>query len=60
VKKNRLFRVLSAALVLALLLVTLPASVAMAATTINVENIEGTASTNPYYGEAAGEIGRYR
>ena len=56
-KKTGFFRALSVALTLALLLVTIPATVAMAAVTIEVENVEGSESTNPYWEEAVGEIG---
>jgi len=59
VKKNMLFRTLGVVLSLALLVMVLPASLALAATidTAEVINTEGTPSTNPYYGEPVGETG---
>ena len=51
-------RVLIMAMILTLIILVIPASVVMAlTTTAEVENIEGGAATNPYYSEAAGEIG---
>ena len=43
--------------ILTLIILVMPTSVAMTLTTVEVENVEGNATTNPYYGEAAGEIG---
>ena len=56
-KKKNLLRSLAAALVLTLMLVTIPAAPVMAFGTVTVKNIEGTEATNPYYGEAMGTIG---
>jgi hypothetical protein len=55
--KKGLLRVLGVVVTLALMLVAFPASVASAAATVTnlvVMNIEGNASTNPYYGDAEG------
>jgi hypothetical protein len=57
VKHKKIFRILAITFTLALLLMAIPTSVAMAAAAISVKNIEGTAGTNPYYGEAEGGIG---
>jgi hypothetical protein len=59
VKKNLLFKMLGVVLSLSLLVMALPASLALAATidTAEIINTEGTPSTNPYYGEAVGETG---
>jgi hypothetical protein len=56
-KKSRLFRMMGVILSLTLLLLVIPVSIVMAATIIDVENIEGTVSTNPYYEEAIGQVG---
>ncbi len=56
--KKGILRTLGVFVSLALMLAAFPASVAMAAApTITIENIEGTSTTNPYYGEATGKIG---
>ena len=56
-KYKKVFRILAVTLTLALLVMAIPASLAMAIADIEIENIEGTEGTNPYYGEAKGEIG---
>ncbi len=55
--KKGLLRVLGVVVTLALLFAALPASMVMAAATVTnlvVVNIEGNASTNPYYGDSEG------